>query len=652
MIRKVDRRPDAAPMSEPSDTPERPSGNGRAYGPSGHAEVAPPPPGDAQPPAVPTPAEPEIPRAEPARARAAMPAGVRFAVAMGAVLLLAGAFLLAVAAPPVQHPPWPVAFLGAALLVGGVALMVLPLRFHIRDLEAERAQLLRRESEAKRLAESDPLTGLGNYRMFWRRLGAEVARTRRHGEPFSLVILDLDGFKEINDALGHQVGDQALRSVADALRAELRAEDVCCRQGGDEFAVIAVGAGDEVRDVAERLVRAVGEVRLDGVDGRLGASAGWATFGRPAASADDLIARADEAMRRAKREGAAVEPGAAPAPVGTGAARPRDTFAALAGLSRALAGARDERTIAQAAADHLHGALDAERVLVLGAGDPPATLATAAGTEPEPLRPAESAAVRAALRGDIVPAHGAVAAQLTVPVLVAGEPRACLLAARGGPGGLGGGARAVGEGGADELSRALRGAPAFAALSGAELGAVHEMAAAIEPGEERWRAAELAWTMGRELRLDATGLRALYLAALFHDIGLLGVPLGILGTPGPLGARQLSALRRHPEIGAEVLSDLPVLREAARIVRHEHERPDGGGYPDGLRGAAIPLPSRILLACSTWVALTSDRPWRLARPAVEARAEIAAVTGTQLDSAVADALLRVVGAGAPDAIPA
>ncbi len=257
-----------------------------------------------------------------------------------------------------------------------------------------------------------------------------------------------------------------------------------------------------------------------------------------------------------------------------------------------------------------------------------------------------------ALRGQAVPADGAVAAQLTVPVLVAGRPRACLLAARGGPGGFGGGDRAIAEAVAAEMSRALHGAPAFAALSGAELGAVHEMAAAIEPGEERWRAAELAWAVGRDLRLDPAGLRALYLAALFHDIGLLGVPLGILATPGPLGARQLSALRRHPEIGAEVLSDLPVLREAARIVRHEHERPDGGGYPDGLRGEAIPLASRILLACSTWVALTSDRPWRAARPAVEARAEIAAVTGTQLDPGVADALLRVVSAGAPAAVTA
>ncbi len=623
MNRKVEQRPDAAPMSEPTKPAAPALADERAYG---------------SPEVLDVPGEPR-PRA------AGMPFGVRFAVAMGAVLLVGGGVLLAVASPPVEHPPWPFAILGALLVVGGVALMVLPLRFHIRDLERERVRLLRRESEAKRLAESDPLTGLGNYRMFWRRLAAEVARARRHGEAFSLVILDLDGFKEINDGLGHQVGDRALQAVAEALRGELREEDVCCRQGGDEFAVIAVGAGEEVREVAERLVGAVGRVRVEGLRATLGASAGWATFGRPAASADDLIARADEAMRLAKRNGAQVEPGALPEPGAS--ARPRDTFAALAGLSRALAGARDERAIARVAADHLRGALGAQRVLVLSADAEPATLAAAAGIEPEPLCPAERAAVRAATRGDTVPAAGAVSAQLAARVVVGGEPRACLLAARGGPNGFGGGERAIAEAVADEMARALRSAPAFAGLASAELGSVHELAASIAPGEERWRAAELAWEVGRELRLEPAAMRSLYLAALFHDIGLLGVPLGILRTPGPLGARQLSALRRHPEVGAEVLSDLPVLREAARIVRHEHERPDGGGYPDGLRGEAIPLPSRVLLACSTWVALTSRRPWREARTAVEARAEIAAVSGSQLDPAVADALLRVVGAGDP-----
>jgi len=78
----------------------------------------------------------------------------------------------------------------------------------------------------------DGLTGAGNYRMFWLRLEAESARARRHGEPFSLVLLDLNGFKPINDELGHVTGDEALRRVADTLRGVVRGEDVVCRQAG------------------------------------------------------------------------------------------------------------------------------------------------------------------------------------------------------------------------------------------------------------------------------------------------------------------------------------------------------------------------------------------------------------------------------------
>ncbi|MGB2711971.1 MAG: GGDEF domain-containing protein, partial [Conexibacter sp.] len=145
------------------------------------------------------------------------------------------------------------------IAVGAVALLAATLLvFALMRMRSEQAQLARREEDALRMAEHDDLTGLGNYRMFTRQLAAEVARSRRYEDPFSLVLLDLDGFKEINDEHGHLAGDDALRLVAAALRGALREEDVCCRQGGDEFAVIAVRAGEEEsRELAERLVRAI-----------------------------------------------------------------------------------------------------------------------------------------------------------------------------------------------------------------------------------------------------------------------------------------------------------------------------------------------------------------------------------------------------------
>ena len=195
-----------------------------------------------------------------------------------------------------------VSALGAG--VGAIALLAgATLAWSLVTLGREHEALVRREADALRMAELDDLTGLGNYRMFMRQLTAEVARSRRYEDPFSLVLLDLDGFKAINDELGHLAGDDALRLVAVALRDALREEDVCCRQGGDEFAVIAVRAGEqEAHELAERLARAIAEIPF-GPDGarRLGAGVGWATFGAPARSVDELILRADAALRQTKR---------------------------------------------------------------------------------------------------------------------------------------------------------------------------------------------------------------------------------------------------------------------------------------------------------------------------------------------------------------
>jgi len=170
-------------------------------------------------------------------------------------------------------------------------------------LRRQRDAWAEREAAARQLADQDPLTGLGNYRLFWRTIEAEVARVRRYGGAFSLVLLDLDRFKAVNDDLGHRAGDEVLQRVAHGLSGALRVEDVICRHGGDEFAVVAVQAGPaEASQLADRLVDAVGEAGV--VDGhRVTATAGWATFGVHAESIEDLVLHADGAMRTAKRGG-------------------------------------------------------------------------------------------------------------------------------------------------------------------------------------------------------------------------------------------------------------------------------------------------------------------------------------------------------------
>jgi HD-GYP domain-containing protein (c-di-GMP phosphodiesterase class II) len=127
--------------------------------------------------------------------------------------------------------------------------------------------------------------------------------------------------------------------------------------------------------------------------------------------------------------------------------------------------------------------------------------------------------------------------------------------------------------------------------------------------------------------------------AALHDVGKIGVPSEVLQKPGPLDDDELAIMREHPVIGERILRVLPGLGNVARIVRHEHERWDGHGYPDGLAGEQIPLGSRIIIAADTYHAITSDRPYRTARSHGEAVEELSRCAGTQFDPDVTEALI-------------
>jgi HD-GYP domain-containing protein (c-di-GMP phosphodiesterase class II) len=132
--------------------------------------------------------------------------------------------------------------------------------------------------------------------------------------------------------------------------------------------------------------------------------------------------------------------------------------------------------------------------------------------------------------------------------------------------------------------------------------------------------------------------------ALLHDIGKIGMPDEILRKPGRLDAHELAIMREHPVIGERILRHVPGLETVARAVRHEHERWDGTGYPDGLAGEAIPLSSRITLVCDAYHAMTSARPYRAALDHEEAAEELRRGAGTQFDPAIVTALLAALAA--------
>jgi HD-GYP domain-containing protein (c-di-GMP phosphodiesterase class II) len=187
-------------------------------------------------------------------------------------------------------------------------------------------------------------------------------------------------------------------------------------------------------------------------------------------------------------------------------------------------------------------------------------------------------------------------------------------------------------------------------LERAYLSTVEALANALEAkdeytGDHARALAEMAIAVGRQLGLDGDRLKMLELAALFHDIGKIGVASEIIRKPGPLSAAERWEMERHPDIGARILAPVPFLQGIRPIVRACHERWDGRGYPGLLRGTAIPLESRIILVCDAYHAMTTDRPYRRALPAGEPERRLRDAAGTQFDPTVVERFLKLLREG-------
>ena len=160
----------------------------------------------------------------------------------------------------------------------------------------------RRFREARQLADLDSLTGLHNRRYFYETLGREVDRAQRYQRRLSVVIVDVDGFKEINDRIGHLAGDSVLAEIADRIRQVVRSADIPCRVGGDEFAVIVPEAEvGQARQLVGRIQRAVSSQPIARA-GRVRVSAGVADL-QPNDSPTSIFERGDESLYAAKHAG-------------------------------------------------------------------------------------------------------------------------------------------------------------------------------------------------------------------------------------------------------------------------------------------------------------------------------------------------------------
>jgi diguanylate cyclase (GGDEF)-like protein len=411
--------------------------------------------------------------------------------------------------------PWAWAGLHALFvaLAGAAGVAAWRLNEQVRDrMKSTQAQLQDAHDELAALATTDPLTGLANHRAVIGVIEQEIERSRRYRRTFSILFLDLDHFKALNDSSGHRVGDDALKEVGGLLKHRLRGVDTPARWGGEEFlAILPETNRDEALAAAEKIREAVAQHAFGETGMHLTCSIGVAEYPSDGVDRSALIDAADQAMYAAKSLG---------------------RNQAISAADPAIVALGEETVDSSRDALALAGAIEALAMLV-------------------------------DVRDDYTGTHAA------------------------------------------DVSR-------------------------------------LAHAVALELELGAGEAQAISVAARLHDVGKVAVPDAILRKQGKLTEEEWTIMRTHPVVGAEVVGLIPALRPIAPIVRAHHERMDGQGYPDGIKGEDIPLGARVIAVADAYSAMTSDRPYRMALPADAALKELRTNSGTQFDPAILDAFESIL----------
>lgn len=566
----------------------------------------------------------------------------------------------------------------------------------VRSAEASQRALIEIAESKMRLEESlaaererarrDPLTGALNHGAISAALGEAVAH-RVTNITHGIVMCDVDGLKAINDTFGHQSGDWLLTSIANALGDPAATVG---RYGGDEFAVLLEGA---TKSEAEAYVARVSD-RLDaasfvhpetGTRIRAAASLGIAMYPDQAETVPDLIRLADGAMYATKRQ-RSLE-----ATEGSVPLRRRDDEAVrlISELIPLLTSPGDANEKLDLISARLAAAASYSgvRIVIFGDREGSNVVVSTSGdstrdevafwhdernlvAQEQPLRALLEATKRPVIIDDVSEAMqfspamraailgGGTKSILAVPMVWRDEV-------------IG----SIGAGRAETHAFSPRDAQLLATVAG-QITAIVRMATLVESLQitsDRVREAQaetvmmlaaaaeahdrttgmhlvsirsLAEAIATELGYDQQQAYDLGLAATLHDIGKVSVPDTLLASSGALAGDDWALMQQHTVWGQEFLDARPGFETAAIVARSHHERWDGGGYPDGLAGDAIPEAAAIVTVADSFDAMTHDRPYRPGRTAEEAVEEIWANSGKQFSPPVVEALVRLHERGA------
>ena len=199
---------------------------------------------------------------------------------------------------------------------------------------------------------------------------------------------------------------------------------------------------------------------------------------------------------------------------------------------------------------------------------------------------------------------------------------------------------------ANESAIYLENAKLFEDVHGLMMGLLHALTSAVDAKDaytcgHSERVALLSRRLAQEVHLSENQVDRIYMAGLLHDVGKIGVPEAVLQKTGRLTVEEFDQMKRHPGVGARILSDIKQVEDIIPGVLHHHERYDGKGYPTGLSAQNIPLMGRIICLADCFDAMTSNRTYRRALPLEVALSEIRRCSGTQFDPGLAEAFLRI-----------